>query len=120
MKRTKNVEYPVRGKFTFKNYEHTGRYRSFDSEGCEIKLKGKVVGFINEITSFGKPHPLEGKFRITLMLVKKDIMEDRNPNCPWKNAAMLHTADSLKDAKEFVQKFNDEIQRKFNIYLKTD
>ena len=36
--------------FTFKKHAKTGRYRSFDYNHTDIKLKGKVVGSINEGT----------------------------------------------------------------------
>jgi len=119
MKRTK---FPIRGRFTFKNYERTGRFRSFDPKGCHIKLRGEIVGFIQERKSYGlQPNEvLLDRFSISFRLNKEDIMEDGNFNCVWKNATLAKKADSLKDAKEFILKFNDEIQKKFNIYLKTD
>jgi len=61
-------------KFTFKTSHPTGRYRSFDDDEHYVKFKRVEVGSIDD----AKPHT------IRLMVVKKDIMEDNNPNCTWK------------------------------------
>ncbi len=80
-------------KFTFKTTKPTGRYRSFDSDMHEIKLKGFVVGSISP----DKP------FKIRLMVVKNGTtIKDDNANCPWKWIALKHESESLDAAKEWL------------------
>lgn len=93
-------------KFTFKTNEPTGRYRSFYRPTYYIKLKRKEVGYIGS----DKPHI------IRLQIIKKDIMEDGNPNCSWRWMKLKKTFDSIDEAKVFLNEHVDEIVSKFNLY----
>lgn len=96
-------------KFTFKKYIPTGRFRSFEEECGDIKLNKVTVGSITEQRE-------DGKYRIGLMVLKEDIMEDGNPNCVWKWIWLKYKGTSWNDAKSFVNTFYKEIQEKYNIY----
>lgn len=79
-------------KFTFKTKRSTGQYRAFYKPSHYIKLKKKVVGSI----SHDPPHT------IRLMIHKKDIMEDGNPNCEWRWLALANKFSSIDEAKTFL------------------
>lgn len=95
-------------KFTFKTIKPTGRYKSFSSPDHEIKLNGVRVGSINN-----SPNHI-----ITLMVLKKDINEDGNPNCVFKNVRLTVKNDTLQGAKDYL---NNNFQRVMNlgIYIRT-
>lgn len=85
-------------KFTFKQNKATGRYRSFFPENTTIKHNGKEVGTI-----------FEDGFRIQLQVIKKDILEDGNPNCVWKNVLLKYRPTSLQDAKDYLNNNQEKI-----------
>ena len=90
-------------KFTFKTDKPTGRYKSFFEAYHHIKLKGEDVGSINS----------KEPFSIRLMVMKKDILEDKNPNCPWKWITLKAEFKSLDEAKEFLNKNFEAITTKW-------
>jgi hypothetical protein len=92
--------------FTFKTERATGKYRSFSPDRHVIKLNRKEVGLIED----KKP------YKIRLAVIKKDIMEDKNPNCPWKWITLKHESESLDDAKKFLKENYDRIMELFNIH----
>jgi hypothetical protein len=92
-------------KFTFKTVKSTGRYRSFYSDHHLIKLKRKEVGNIDA----DKP------YKIRLMVIKKDIMEDKNPNCNWKWITLAKNSETLQEAKDFLNTNVDAILAKYEI-----
>ena len=107
-------------KFTFKNHIHSGKWKSFEPEGCFVKLGRAKVGNIQEIRSYSITDPNAGKFSISFQVIKKDIMEDKNPNCLWKWITLKYKPSSLKEAKDFVVKFSEDIQKKFHLYIEED
>jgi len=94
-------------KFTFKTIKPTGRWKSFEHNINEIKIKGKVVGVIRD----------EKPYKIRLQVIKKDIMEDNNANCEWKWITLKKESESLQEAKDFLNKYVSEINNKYKIYL---
>jgi hypothetical protein len=86
-------------KFTFKTEKPTGKWSSFDSPTHYIKLNKRVVG---EISS-DKP------FKISLMVIKRDINEDGNPDCKWKRIYFKKDSETLQEAKDFLNKDADKI-----------
>lgn len=84
-------------KFTFKANRPTGKYRSFFATTHDIKLKGEVVGEIDD------------NLTIRLMILKKDINEDGNPNCKWKWVKLKKKSSTLEEAKEFLNSNIDKI-----------
>ena len=108
-------------KFTFKIHERTGRYRTFQAKYCDIKLLGKKVGGIQEITNlYSNNDENVGKFRIGFMVWKKDIMEDKNPNCEWKWIWLKYKPSSIQEAKDFIIKYSEDIQKRFNLYIREE
>lgn len=96
-------------KFTFKTTKPTGKWRSFQSTQYDIKLNKKVVGWIQD-----------KNWDIYLSVIKDDIMEDRNPNCTWRNIKLKQKSSSLQEAKDFVNKYFKEINAKYNLYQHGD
>jgi hypothetical protein len=90
-------------KFTFKTTKPTGRYRSFESHYHAIKLNKIVVGYISDKI----PHTIH------LMVIKKDINEDGNKNCPWKWIKLKKESQSLEEAKNFLNEILEKIHSTF-------
>lgn len=94
-------------KFTFKTEKPTGRYSSFSPDSHYIKLKTKECGRISD------KYP----YKIRLMVEKKDLNEDGNPNCKWKYITLKKESTSLQEAKNFL---NDNIKiiiEKYTLHL---
>jgi len=84
-------------KFTFKTEKPTGRYRSFDTETHYVKWNKVEIGTISP----------ETPFTIRLRVMKKDMTEDKNPNCPWRWIKLKQQSISLDEAKKYL---NDNIK----------
>ena len=97
----------MKGKFTFKTEKATGQFRSFFPDHHYIKIKGKQCGSINE----------KVPYRIRLMVVKKDINEDDNPNCEWKWISLKKESKTLQEAKDFLNKRFSEILGMYKLYF---
>ena len=91
-------------KFTFKTTKPTGKFKSFETPYHEIFLNKIQVGIIDHLS-----------FDIRFMVIKKDINEDKNPNCPWKWIQLKRKSNSLQSAKDFILNYNDLIQEKYNL-----
>lgn len=102
-------------KFTFKTEQPTGRYRSFYAPYHIIKCNKKEVGSIES-------NSLQDEFKIQLRVMKKDIMEDNNPNCKWKNIRFKKVFSSLQEAKDWLN--NEEtlkvLHSKFTLAVDED
>lgn len=92
---------------TFKTIKPTGKYRSFYKPDHQVKLNGACVGSIDPDT-----------FKITLMVVKKDINEDGNPNCPFKNVRLAAINDTLDNAKLYLNTNFEQINN-LGIYIRS-
>jgi len=90
-------------KFTFKTVEPTGRL-NFDPPYHHVKFRKIQVGSIDN--SF--PH------KIRLMVMKKDLMEDGNPNCKWKWITLRKESKSLQEAKDFLNNNVEGILKKYS------
>jgi hypothetical protein len=97
-------------KFTFKTERQPGRAGWFSDPIHYIKYNKIVVGNINH----KKPH------KIRLMVYKKDIMEDGNPNCSWKWITLKKESESIEDAKIFLNEHVEDIFQKFNLKINED
>lgn len=97
-------------KFTFKTIRPTGPYKSFEHEIHEIKLKRKVVGSIFSVEPY----------QVSFMVIKKDINEDKNPNCIWKWIRLQKTYTSIEEAKITINNHIDAILKKYNLYMMED
>jgi hypothetical protein len=97
--------------FTFKTTKPVGSkiWKMGKPDSHKIKLKKKVVGCIEDET-----------WGIYFSVIKKDIMEDGNPNCKWKNIKLKKKSSSLQKAKDFVNKYFKEITENYNLYQHED
>lgn len=89
-------------KFTFKTEQPTGSYRSFFPDVHYIKLNKKRVGSISD-----------REWKIRLMVEKKDVLEDGNPNCDWQWISLKKQSKTLQEAKNFL---NENIERILELY----
>jgi hypothetical protein len=97
-------------KFTFKTIKPTGRFRSFDTDTNFIKLDGKQVGNIFVDKSD------RNNYIIQLHVKKKDITEDGNPNCVWKNIRLAKKYSSVDEAKEWLNQNITALQSKYELF----
>jgi len=97
-------------KFTFKTEKSTGNYSAFFPNQNIIKLNKKQVGEICD----------KIPYKIRFTVYKKNILEDRNPNCEWKWITLKKESKTLNEAKQFIKENNDIIQNKYNLYLFDD
>lgn len=93
-------------KFTFKTHKPSGRWKSFFNPNHVIKFKGVEVGSIDA----------EYPYSIRFMVIKKDIMEDNNPNCKWMWKKLSHKSVSLDYAKQFCNDNIEFILKTFTLY----
>jgi hypothetical protein len=94
-------------KFTFKTHKETGSYAWLHKPYHHVKLNKNDVGSIEP----DKP------YRIRLMVMKKDILEDGNPNCEFKWITLKRESESLDDAKVFLNENIDIIMTKYTIRI---
>lgn len=101
-------------KFTFKKCIKTGRYRSFENDSIDIKVKGRVCGNIAELSHFS---PNSGKYRIGFMVERQPTEQDP---APFKWVWIKKLFDTENEARSFVtEKGNDVIeQAKVNLYFR--
>jgi hypothetical protein len=92
--------------FTFKTEKPTGRYRSFFQNYHYIKLKKVEVGTIDD----------KERHKIRLQVIKADINEDGNPNCPWKMITFVMEFATVDEAKKFLNDHFDVITKKYNLW----
>jgi hypothetical protein len=96
--------------FTFKTVKPTGRYKWLQPDSHYIKINRKQVGSIDP----------DNPFRIRLLVLKDDIMEDGNPNCPWKSICLKKESTSLQEAKKFLNDHFTSLTAKYKIYQLED
>ena len=94
-------------KFTFKTHKETGSYAWLHKPSHKILLSKNWVGSIDP----------EKPFTINLMVMKKDIMEDGNSNCPWRWIHLKRESETLDNAKAFLNENIDAILRKYTIRI---
>jgi hypothetical protein len=97
-------------KFTFKTTRPTGSYAWLHKPYHDVLLNKNKVGAIDP----EKPHTLR------LMVMKADIMEDGNPNCPWKWISLKHESENVADAKTFLNENIEVILTKYKIRTYTE
>jgi hypothetical protein len=94
-------------KFTFKKEKATGKWKSFDHDWHWIKLKKKEVGTISD----------SPPFHIRLMVIKKDINEDGNPNCVWRWITLAKESNSIGEAKDYLNNHIETIMELCELYM---
>jgi hypothetical protein len=94
-------------KFSFKTERATGSYAWLHKPDYHVLLNKNLVGSIDP----EKPH------HIRLMVMKADILENGNPNCPWKWITLKHESESVAEAKIFLNEGIDTILTKYKIRI---
>jgi hypothetical protein len=92
-------------KFTFKTTRATGSYAWLHKPYHDVLLNKNKVGAIDP----EKPHT------IRLMVMKTDIMEDGNPNCPWKWIHLKKESESVDEVKTFLNENIEVLLTKYKI-----
>lgn len=92
-------------KFTFKSNKETGRFAHFFPTEYSIKLEGAKVGFFTD-----------KNLRIYLSVIKDDIMEDKNPNCIFKNITLAYKGKDIQECKDFLNRNFKAIISKYNLH----
>lgn len=76
----------------------------------DIKLDGKVIGYIS-------PPNWEKSFWIArFSVIKKDMNEDKNPNCDWKWIRLTKEFKTEPEAREAVRISISELVRKYKFH----
>lgn len=95
-----------KNKVTFKTHKEKGKWGWIHEPTHHVKLNGKEIGTIDN----NQP------YKIRLMKMKDDPMEDGNPNCKWMWISLKKQSASLQEAKDFITEKIEEILSKYNIY----
>ena len=93
-------------KFTFKKIVNTGRYRSFELDNTQIKLGGRVVGYIAETR---EPH----QYKVSFAIKREKTKE--NP-CSFKWIHLKKRFINENEARELIKRGGEEIQKKYDLY----
>lgn len=96
-------------KFTYKRHTSTGRYKSFDHERHDIKLKKKVVGHIKEASHFSN---LDG-FGI-MLATKKSPTTEEPANFKW--VFLKRRFKTAQEAKVFLDENFQELTAQHDLY----
>lgn len=102
---------------TFKKHPRaTGLAGIGDKPQIDIKLRKKVVGSIHP------PNFFRGKdnWQIGFMIVKEDINEDLNPNCPWRWFWVKNDATDEESARSWVRLNFDRVAFKYKLWSHDD
>ena len=70
----------------------------------------------------GSIHPPTWKsndnlWRVSIMVIKSDIMEDKNPNCPWRWVHFSKTFETVELAREWVKEHWTNINERYQIRI---
>lgn len=82
----------------------------------DIKIDGKICGVIYAESCNRK------KWEVWFMVIKKDILEDKNPNCPWMNKPMA-AFQTEEQARQAVPKLIARVRKEgydFHFFEKED
>jgi len=98
-------------KVTFKKHpEMTGRAGiGYPYQNVDVKIKKKKFGEISAPTWQTE----DNRWSISVMVVKKQIDEDGNTNCPWKWIHFKQRFVKEEHAREWIQEYIDEIIKKY-------
>lgn len=97
-------------KFTFRKQSKIGGIAGvgYPERSVDIRLHNRTIGAINA------PNWQNSNWEIWLSVLKKNINEDGNPNCEWKNIC-LGFIPTLEEAECFLQKNINKIL-KYGLY----
>ncbi len=93
-------------KFTFKKHKKEGRFKSFELDGTDIKLKKKVVGLINETRDYHK-------YRVQFA-VKREKTEDSPAPFKWVTLKKIFIDE--EEARKMLIENTDSLCSQFDFY----
>uniref|UniRef100_A0A6M3L0A0 Uncharacterized protein n=1 Tax=viral metagenome TaxID=1070528 RepID=A0A6M3L0A0_9ZZZZ len=91
--------------FTFKKQKKEGRYKSFQKDFTDIKLKKKAVGYIAQEETFS--------YRVSFAIKKEKTKSDP---APFKWITFKKRFKTEKRARKFANKNFNEIIEKFDLH----
>lgn len=95
--------------FTYKKHQHSGRFRSFEVEVHDIKLKARKVGYIAEVAHLSQ----EQGYKISFAIKKAPTQEQPAP-FRWVNVKTRFT--NAADAKAFLVEHFEELIKELDLY----
>lgn len=105
-------------KFTFRREPKPAGLSSIGSPDpdTKIKLDKKVIGEISAPTWLSKT----GMWSIRFMIIKEDVMEDGNSNCPWMWKTLKKKFENESSARQFILDHAKELILRFDFYYMED
>lgn len=98
---------------TFKKHpKATGLAAISDRPQIDIKFRNKRVGIIHQPTAFRGMN----NWQIGFMIVKADLMEDGNPNCPWRWLFVKNDATDEESARSWVKRNFESFTKRYNLW----
>lgn len=95
-------------RLTFKKEYATGRMAIGNPHpNVDIKLDGKVVGFI----SSPNWQSVDNLWRVRLAVVKSSVQDDGNPNCPWTWKVLKPTFPDERTAREYLKEHKESLEK---------
>jgi len=104
-------------KITFKRQpRETGLYLvGHPYQDVDIKVDKKVCGYINS------PSWNKNSWDVWITVIKKDIMEDGNPNCKWGNVPFKKKFSTEEEARAAVPNLIASVLKKgYQLYFSVD
>lgn len=106
-------------KITFKKYNHTGRYASFEPDTWDIKYKRKVFGHISE-AGYHRNVAFNERYSVSISVYKTAEELQVDSACDWKWLKFKQKFASGEDAKAWIQQNAAKIFEQFNIHFFED
>lgn len=103
-------------KLTFKKQPRESRMIGYPNPNVDIKVDGKVVGYISGPNWQSK----DDRWHVHFMVQKKDIMEDGNPNCSWKRIQLKLNYVDESSARESVRHGIGGIINKYTLHYQEE
>ncbi len=105
-------------KLTFKKHKRiTGLAGvGYPYQNVDMKINGKIFGTIHSPNW----NSTDNKWRITVSIIKNNIMEDGNPNCNWMNILLKMKFEDENSAREWMKSHIDKIINKWNLHYGED
>lgn len=97
-------------KLTYKNDNPTGKWRSFNSKACHVKLNGKRFASVNEKSVLDRSDSLNWRIQIC-------VLNDKEENCAWKWLFVKQTFATLEDAKTYLETNIEKICNSFILWM---
>ena len=93
-------------KFSIRTKKPTGKWGWTQHSTISIIYNKKKVGALYLLTEAGTNIH---KFQISLVVLKKDIMEDNNPNCVWRWVRLKGRYETEAEACQFLNDNKEQL-----------